>query len=150
MICNVNAPIEDKIQAIQDRKPDQKMIRAGVPVSIGGRVFGIRPLVRKQARAFRQRWAQMATIMLEPIGPSASNSSNNNPSASSILSVLESVSDAEPLQLGVLALAIPELVDQEAWIDDNATNEELAEAMVLALHINGMGNPTNPLQGGRA
>ena len=43
-----------------------------------------------------------------------------------------------------------ELASQEEWIDDNATNEELAEAMVLALHINGMGNPTNPLQGGRA
>ena len=146
MICQANCTVEDKIQAIQERTPDQKMTRAGVPVSIGGKVFEIKPLVRKHARAFRQKWAQMATIMLEPIGPSASN----NPSASSILSVLESVSDAEPLQLGVLALAIPELVDQEAWIDDNATNEELAEAMVLALHINGMGNPTNPLQGGRA
>ena len=150
MICQANCTVENKIQAIQERTPDQKMTRAGVPVSIGGKVFEIKPLVRKHARAFRQKWAQMATIMLEPIGPSASNSSNNNPSASSILSVLESVSDAEPLQLGVLALAIPELVDQEAWIDDNATNEELAEAMVLALHINGMGNPTNPLQGGRA
>ena len=146
MICQANCTVENKIQAIQERTPDQKMTRAGVPVSIGGKVFEIKPLVRKHARAFRQKWAQMATIMLEPIGPSASN----NPSASSILSVLESVSDAEPLQLGVLALAIPELVDQEAWIDDNATNEELAEAMVLALHINGMGNPTNPLQRGRA
>ena len=146
MICQANCTVENKIQAIQERTPDQKMTRAGVPVSIGGKVFEIKPLVRKHARAFRQKWAQMATIMLEPIGPSASN----NPSASSILSVLESVSDAEPLQLGVLALAIPELVDQEEWIDDNATNEELTEAMVLALHINGMGNPTNPLQRGRA
>ena len=144
MICQANCTIEDKIQAIQDRTPDQKMTRTPVPVSIGGKVFGIRPLVRKHARAFRQKWAQMATIMLEPIGPSA-----NKPSANSILLVLESVSEAEPLQLEVLALAIPELASQEEWIDDNATNEELAEAMVLALHINGMGNPQVPLEGGR-
>ena len=144
MICQANCTIEDKIQAIQDRTPDQKMTRTPVPVSIGGKVFGIRPLVRKQARSFRQKWAQMATMILEPIGPSA-----NKPSANSILLVLESVSEAEPLQLEVLALAIPELASQEEWIDDNATNEELAEAMVLALHINGMGNPQVPLEGGR-
>lgn len=145
MICQANCTVENKIQAIQERTPDQKMTRAGVPVSIGGKVFEIKPLVRKHARAFRQKWAQMATIMLEPIGPS-----DNKPSADSILLVMESVSEAEPLQLEVLALAIPELSGQEEWIDDNATNEELAEAMVLALHMNGMGNPTNPLQGGRA
>ena len=144
MICQANCTVEDKIKAIQDRTPDQKMTRTPVPVSIGGKVFGIRPLVRKHARAFRQKWAQMATIMLEPIGPSA-----NKPSANSILLALESVSEAEPLQLEVLALAIPELASQEEWIDDNATNEELAEAMVLALHINGMGNPQMPLEGGR-
>ena len=142
MICQVNCTVEDKIQAIQDRTPDQKLTRTPVPVSIGGKVFGIRPLVRKHARAFRQKWAQMATMILEPI--------DNKPSANSILLVLESVSEAEPLQLEVLALAIPELSGQEEWIDDNATNEELTEAMVLALHINGMGNPTNPLQRGRA
>ena len=145
MICQANCTVEGKIQAIQDRTPDQKMTRTPVPVSIGGKVFGIRPLVRKQARAFRQRWAQMATMILEPIGPSA----NNNHSASSILSVLESVSEAEPLQLQVLILAIPELAGQEEWVDDNATNEELAEAMVLALHINGMGNPLVQPEGGR-
>ena len=145
MICQSNCTVEDKIQAIQDRTPDQKMTRTPVPVSIGGRVFGIRPLVRKHARAFRQRWAQMATMILEPIGPST----NNDHFANSILSVLEGVSEAEPLQLQVLALAIPELSGQEEWIDDNATNEELAEAMVLALHINGMGNPQMPLEGGR-
>ena len=142
MICQANCTVEDKIQAIQDRTPDQKLTRTPVPVSIGGKVFGIRPLVRKHARAFRQKWAQMATMILEPI--------DNKPSANSILLVLESVSEAEPLQLEVLALAIPELSGQEEWIDDNATNEELTEAMVLALHINGMGNPTNPLQRGRA
>ena len=142
MICQANCTVEDKIKAIQDRTPDQKMTRTPVPVSIGGKVFGIRPLVRKHARAFRQKWAQMATMILEPI--------DNKPSANSILLVLESVSEAEPLQLEVLALAIPELSGQEEWIDDNATNEELTEAMVLALHINGMGNPTNPLQRGRA
>ena len=145
MICQANCTIEDKIQAIQDRTPDQKMTRTPVPVSIGGKVFGIRPLVRKHARAFRQKWAQMATKLLEAVEPK----SGDKLSTKSIILVLDGVGDAEPLQLEVLSLAIPELAGQEEWVDDNATNEELAEAMVLALHINGMGNPLVQPEGGR-
>ena len=145
MICQANCTVEDKIQAIQDRTPDQKMTRAGVPVSIGGKVYEIKPLVRKQARAFRQKWAQMATKLLEAVEPK----SGDKLSTKSIILALDGVGDAEPLQLEVLSLAIPELAGQEEWLDDNATNEEIGEALALALHMNGMGNPTNPLQRGR-
>ena len=144
MICEVNKTIEEKIEAIKTRTPDQKMIRAGVPVSIGGQIFEIKPLVRKQARAFRQKWSEMATKFLQ-LGTGLTDKASP---INSVVALLDNLGEAEPLQLNALITAIPELTGKEDWIDDNATNEELAEAMVLALHMNGMGNPMNPRQRG--
>ena len=142
MICETNSIIEDKIEAIKNRTPDQKMTREGVPVSIGGQEFEIRPLVRKQARAFRKKWAEMAGnfIGLQDVQVGSP--------AEAIATAFDKLDSAEPLQLETIVLAIPELVGKEDWIDENATNEELAEAMLLALHMNGLGNPTNPRQRG--
>ena len=120
------------------------MTREGVPVSIGGQVFKIKPLVRKQARAFRQKWAEMATKFLHLDVVLTDKTSSVNP----FVALLDNLGEAEPLQLNALTIAIPELVGREDWIDDNVTNEELAEAMLLALHMNGMGNPMNPRQRG--
>jgi len=138
MICETNNTVEGKIESIKTRTSDQKMTREGVPVSIGGQVFEIKPLVRKQARAFRRKWAEMTGnfIGLQDVQVESP--------AEAIAAAFDKLDSAEPLQLETIALAIPELVGKEDWIDDNATNEELAEAMVLALHMNGLGNPTNP------
>jgi len=144
MICEVNNTIEQKIEAIKTRTPDQKMTREGVPVSIGGKTFEIKPLVRKQARAFRQKWAEMAGKFLHINAELTDKASPIN----SVVALLDNLGEAEPLQLNALITAIPELTGKEDWIDDNATNEELAEAMLLALHMNGMGNPMNPRQRG--
>jgi len=144
MICEVNKTVEDKIESIKNRTPDQKMIREGVPVSIGGHVYEIKPLVRKQARAFRQKWAETATKFLH-IGAGLTDKAS---SVDSVVALLDNLGEAEPLQLNTLTIAIPELTGKEDWIDDNATNEELAEAMLLALHMNGLGNPTSPRQRG--
>ena len=142
MICEVNKTLEEKIEAIKNRTPDQKMTREGVPVSIGGKVYEIKPLVRKQARQFRKKWAEMAGqfVGLQDVQVTSP--------AEAIAAAFDKLDNVEPLQLETIILAIPDLNDKEDWLDDNATNEELAEAMLLALHINGLGNPMNPRQRG--
>jgi len=138
-ICPVNATLDEKLEAIRNRTPDQKMIRDGVPVSIGGRVFEVKPLVRKQNRQFRKKWADMVKgiIGLEDLKQPDS-------ALNALTSMLDYLDSAEPLQLEAIALAIPELQGQGDWLDENATNEELSEVLLLALHINGLANPTQP------
>ena len=138
-ICPVNATLDEKLEAIRNRTPDQKMIRDGVPVSIGGRVFEVKPLVRKQNRQFRKKWADMVKgiIGLEDLKQPDS-------ALNALTSMLDYLDSAEPLQLEAIALAIPELQGHGDWLDENATNEELSEVLLLALHINGLANPTQP------
>lgn len=119
MICDVNATLEAKLEAISNRTPDQRMAREGVPVWIGGKVFEVQPLVRKQAREFRSTQLKAATE-IESLPEKTFVDS---------LAILDLSDD---MQLQMIAVVIPELADQTDWIDDNATPEELAEAIMVA------------------
>jgi len=138
-ICQVNLTVDQKIAAIKDRTPDQKMIRDGVPVSVGGKPFEVRPLVRKDSRLFRRKWAEMVKGVM-----GLDNVKQPDSALDALTSMVDYLDSAEPLQLEIVALAIPELKGREEWVDDNATNEELSEALIIALHINGLANPTQP------
>lgn len=120
MICDVSATLEEKTAAIQNRTPDQRMAREGVPVSIGGEVFEIRPLVRKHARELREtvrKWI-------------ADIDAAQTDSAADAMAVLDLTDDG---YAAAVTLAIPELSGRGDWLDDNATSEELSEAFQLAM-----------------
>jgi hypothetical protein len=123
MICDINAPLAAKLAAIREREPDQLMAREGVPVSIGGEAFEVRPLTRAAARAFKLRQWQYIQYMAG--APALARDASN----------VEAMSAHEErraeLHAAMLVAAIPELAGREAWLDEQATDLELAEALTV-------------------
>lgn len=130
MICEVNLSLLEKIVAIQQRTPDQKMNRDGVPVAIGGKVFEVRPMTRKTARQFSGTQARFSAE-LELAEKQAAELGERDPAAAWELALaMEAKSDE--LQNELIALVIPELAGQAEWLDEQATSAELTEALTLA------------------
>ncbi|MFW6074930.1 MAG: hypothetical protein ACOC9Y_04995 [Chloroflexota bacterium] len=121
MICEVHASLEEKIEAIRDRTADQRMEREGVPVLVGGQRFEVRPPVRRVSREFRRKQAEVVAAL--------DDVDMNSGSVSDVLHLYASLDDGT---MELACIAVPELAERgEEWIDDNATNEELAEINTL-------------------
>lgn len=124
MLTNVNASLDEKLDAIAARTPDQKMERTGVPVSIGGDIFVLRPMTRGQARSFREaetlgrfQALKLADVSEEEATPE-------------LLEQISAQADAQILHL--IRIAIPELEGRDAWLDQHATDDELSDALEIA------------------
>lgn len=126
MLCDVKATLEEKLEAIRNRTPDQKMARVGVPVSIGGKIFEVKPMVRARARRFREKQLR---AFAEIEAKQSVAAKGDRMTAEELIAVYSMADDA---QLELVKIAIPELEGQEEWLDENATNEELAEALAIA------------------
>ena len=131
-ICRPNATLEEKKKAIDNRTPDQKMNRDGVPVSIGGRLFEIRPMNRKRERQFREQ------LLRNQVEISRERKIND------VDELLEM--ELNLLDLGyegqtkLLMIAIPELAEmpedeRERLLEEEATREELAHAIAVVNHF---------------
>jgi len=131
-ICRPNATLEDKKKAIDNRTPDQKMNRDGVPVSIGGKLFEIRPMNRKRERQFREQLLRNQVEIARE---------------RKITDVDELLkTELDLLELGyegqtkLLLIAIPELAEmpeeeREKLLEEEATREELAHAIAVVHHF---------------
>lgn len=123
MICDISTPLADKLQAIRERTPDQMMARAGVPVSIGGEAFEVRPMTRAQARAFKLK--QWQYIQFCAGAPQLARDAAN---VDELLAFEERRAE---LHLDLLITAIPALAGREAWLDEHATDLEITEALTI-------------------
>lgn len=123
MICDITATLSEKLQAIRERTPDQQMAREGVPVSIGGKAFEVRPLTRAAARTFKLRQWQFIQFM--------SGAPQLAPDASNVEEVIAHEEQRAELHAALVAVAIPELDGQAEWLDEHATDLELTEALTI-------------------
>ncbi len=95
-------------------------------VELGGETFEAKPLVIKKARKFRK--AIMQTIAKAGALESAGN-------MESLVGAIEEFFDKELIDL--CKLALPEFSSKsEEWIENNVTEAELQNALVVAITVN--------------
>lgn len=119
-MCDVTATLADKLQAIQHRTHDQIVAREGVPVSIGGRVFEIKPLSRGDARTyatFQIGLTQLAQNMARGEFPDGD--------------AFKAAQAVDRVQIVLLTLLLPELRGKRRWIDRQALDVEVAAALTV-------------------
>lgn len=131
MICTVTASLEEKIEAIRVRTPDQKMSRDGVPVSIGGTVYELKPPVRAVARRFREVQAR-ALAALDRI------------EQADVEQLLGFYARQDESQDELIGIAIPELAGKSKWLDQNVTSGEIGEALALFTELISPNAPAQP------
>lgn len=110
------------------RTKAQQLAREPEHVLLGGEDFPVRPLVIKQARAFRRAITEALEpiLALDPQAPLG---------VKKIFRLVDKIFDTELVK--IVTLAIPELGNRKTeWIEEHVTGTELQQALWVALQVN--------------